>query len=155
MNLLSKKLMAGRVLNCSPKRVVFDPARAEDISKAVTKNDIRKLIVERAIVKLQKTGISRFRARKIKSQKRKGLQRGQGSRKGKKGARRPRKQNWMTIIRLQRRFLKELKDKDMIENKDFRELYMKCKGGYFRSKRHLKLHINEKNLIKKGKNTVE
>src|SRR3989344_4016006 len=91
---------------------------------------------------------SRFHARKRKEQKSYGKQKGFGSRKGKKTARLKPKRAWMNKIRLQRRFIKSLRDKDAITSAVYHELYMKSKGGFFRSLRHLKLHASEKGIVK-------
>ena len=56
----------------------------------------------------------------------------------------------MNKIRSLRELLFQLRESGKLSNKDFRELYLKCKGGYFRSRRHLKLYIDEKELIKKN-----
>ena len=53
----------------------------------------------------------------------------------------------MNKIRNLREFLKELKSKELIDNKNYRELYLKAKGGFFRNKRHLKTYVNERGLI--------
>lgn len=133
----------------SKKRVRFDQTRLQDIKEAITKYDIKALIADGAIIEIKKRGISRGQARERQKQKNKGRQKGQGSRKGKKTARSPGKLDWMTRIRLQREFLRELKEKSMITNGIFRDLYLKAKGGFFRSKRHLKLYITENKLVKK------
>jgi ribosomal protein L19E len=65
-------------------------------------------------------------------------------------ARTPKKQRWMSTIRLQRQFLKELKDRKLITTGTYRELYMKSKGGFFRSRRHLKIYMNERNMVQKN-----
>ena len=39
----------------------------------------------------------------------------------------------------------------MITSTDYHELYMKSKGGFFRSIRHLKLYTKERELIKNEK----
>jgi large subunit ribosomal protein L19e len=152
MNLKVQKRIAGQVMKCSPKRANFDTERLEEIKEAITKEDIKRLISSGAINKVQKKGVSRARARKILVQKRKGRQRNKGSLKGKQGARLPEKENWMNRIRLQRAFLQELKAKSIIDKKTFRMLYLKSKGGLFRSKRHLKLYIDEQSLAVKKQN---
>jgi len=81
-----------------------------------------------------------------KVQKKKGRQKGEGSRKGKKKAG---KKEWMNTIRIQRAFLKELRAKKIIDKKIYRNLYLKSKGGFFRSKNHIKLYISEHKLGKK------
>jgi len=149
MNLKTQKRLASKILKGSKKRVKFDESRLEDIKESITKADIRSLIIDKAISIEKKKGISRVRAKKRQKQKRKGKQRGHGSRKGKSTARLPKKINWMNRVRLQRAFLKDLKDKDLIDNKTFREIYKKIKGGFFRSKRHLKLYLEEHKLIKR------
>jgi large subunit ribosomal protein L19e len=147
MILKLQKRLAANVLNCSPKRVVFDPASLEDIKEAITKTDIRLLIGEGAIWERPEKGVSRFRANKRKRQKSKGLRKGEGSRKGKATARRPKKQAWMDNIRAQRNFLKHLKSNNLLKHGAFKELYVKSKGGFFRSINHIKLYIHEHNLM--------
>lgn len=149
MKLNVQKRLAGEVLNCSPKRCWFDEEHLEDIKGAITKADIASLVNDGVIVKIQKKGISRFRARKIAMQKKKGKRKGVGSRKGRKTARTPRKETWINRVRLQREFLQYLKTKGLINPKVFRDLYMKSKGGFFRSKRHIQLYLEEKRLVQK------
>jgi len=56
----------------------------------------------------------------------------------------------MNKVRLQRKLLKEMKEKEIITSSVFRNLYLKSKGGFFRSKRHLKLYIEENKLVNKN-----
>jgi large subunit ribosomal protein L19e len=152
MMLKLQKRLAASILHCSPKRVVFDPARLEDIKEAITKTDIRLLVGEGAITGRPQKGVSRGRANKLKTQKSKGLRKGAGSKKGKATARRPKKQAWMDGIRVQRKFLKYLRNNALIKHDAFKELYSKSKGGYFRSIKHIKLFINEHDfLLAQGK----
>jgi large subunit ribosomal protein L19e len=147
MILKLQKRLASTVLNCSPKRVIFDPARLEDIKEAITKTDIRMLVGEGVITERPEKGVSRVRANKRKRQKSKGLRKGEGSRKGKATARRPKKQAWMDRIRAQRNFLKYLRSNNLLKPGAFKELYVKSKGGFFRSIKHIKLHIHEHDLM--------
>lgn len=149
MELKVQKRLAGEVLGCSQKRVAFDPAKLEDIKEAITKRDIKSLVSEGIITEKQKAGVSRVRARKTLVQKRKGLQKGPGSKKGKRNARDPEKTRWIRKIRAQREFLHELKEKKLIEAKTFTSLYRKAKGGFFRSKRHIKIFVEENGLFRK------
>lgn len=149
MKLNAQKRIAAAILNCSKKRVVFDPSRLDDIKEAITKVDMRILVSDGAIKRKPVNGISRFRARKRIVQRRKGRQKGFGSRKGKKTARLPRKKLWINKIKSQRKLLKELRDKKVIAKRTYRELYMKAKGGFFRSRGHIDLYIKEHNLAKK------
>lgn len=145
MMLKLQKKLAAAVLHCSPKRVVFDPARLEDIKEAITKNDIRLLIGEGVIRKTPAKGVSRTRANKRLIQRRKGLRKGLGSRKGKFTARLARKKAWMNKIRAQREFIKKIKPS--LKQGAFKELYLKSKGGFFRSVKHIKLYVEEHELF--------
>ncbi len=119
------------------KRVWVDPSRLEEVENAMTKDDLRGLIAQGIIRILPKRGTSRVRARKIHEQKKKGRRRGQGSRKGKPGARSGRKEQWVKKIRAIRRLLRELKEKGKITPEEYRKIYRMAKGGAVRSKRHV------------------
>jgi len=149
MQLNVQRRLASQVLKISPKRISFDPVRLADIKEAITNADIRGLINQGAIRGIQSKGVSRARTRQLKTQKRKGLRKGPGSRKGGLNARHPRKQAWMVRIRIQRDFLQQLKEKKHVNTPTFRDLYGKAKGGFFRSKRHIKLYLEEHGLVKK------
>lgn len=158
MNLKVQKRLAAQILNCSPGRVAFNDDRLEDIKQAITKRDLKLLIGDGAIVKKDGNFTSRVRANKLALQKRKGRRKGEGTKKGKFAARFKPKQTWMRTIRIQREFVKMLLEKGIITRLAYRELYLKCKGGYFRSRRHIKLYLEEhdtllasKDLIKKVK----
>lgn len=149
MNLKTQKRIAAKVLNCSPKRVVFDSASSQDIKDAITRADIRNLVKSNVVTKVHEKNTSRSRARKIAIQKAKGRKKGTGSRKGKHSARLPSKRTWIAKVRLQRSFVKELKDKKLISPKTYRDVYAKIQGGYFRNKRHIKLYLEEQSLFTK------
>ena len=149
MKLTVQKRLAASVLSCSPKRVHLAPDRINDIKEAITKADIKSLIGEGTITKTPIKGVSRARANKRLVQRRKGLQRGPGKRKGKKTALVSRKDSWMSKIRIQRVFLKELREKEIISQTIFKDLYGKSKGGFFRNKRHIKIYIDENELARK------
>mgnify|MGYP001579866268 CR=1 FL=1 len=144
-----QKRLAAKLLKCGKNRIKFDPERLEDIKEAITKADVRGLINNGAIIKGRVHNTSRFWARYKSGQKSEGKQKGLGSRKGKKTARLEPKRVWINKIRLQRGFLKSLRNSNSISIKDYHELYMKSKGGFFRSIRHLKLYTQEKGLLKK------
>ena len=144
----SKKRLAAEILKTSPKKIKFVREALEDIKKAITRSDIRGLIAIKQIIKSKKPQQSRFRARKIATQKKKGRQKGQGSRKGKKHASITKKEKWMIKVRVQRRLLKHLREKKLITPLNYRLIYSKIKGGFFRNKRHLKFYLEENKLLK-------
>jgi large subunit ribosomal protein L19e len=145
----TQRRLAAKILKCSPKKVWFDPSSAEEIKGGITNANIRGLIGVHAILRKPDNDTSRGRMRQALSQKRKGRGKGPTRRKGKATARLSRKDDWMNRVRLLRVELNDLKAKGQIEVKDYRMLYMKAKGGFFRSKRHLNLYIAEQGLIKK------
>ena len=149
MKLDSQKRIAASKMKVSKKRIVFDTERLEDIKEAITKRDIIGLVKEGAIKVKQKKGVSRVRAKKQAIQKTKGKRRGHGSRKGSYKTRVGKKKTWMLGVRLKRKFIKELKEKDLVNNQVYRELYRKIGGGFFRSKRHIKLYVEEHKLWEK------
>jgi large subunit ribosomal protein L19e len=148
MKLNVQKRLAGEVLKCSANRIWFDSERLADIKEAITKIDIKNLVKEKAIAKKPVKSISRARARKQQVQKRQGRRRGHGSRKGRASARESKKSFWMNKVRSQRDLLKKMKEKGIITTAVFRSLYSKSKGGFFRSKKHLKLYMEERHLAK-------
>lgn len=148
MTLKTQKRIAASIFKCSPKKVVFDPDKLDEIKEAITRQDLKTLISDGVIKKVRSNQQSRSRARVRAIQRSKSRQRGPGSRKGTATARLPRKSKWIGKVRLQRAFLKDLRSKKSISKPVYRSLYSKSTGGFFRSKRHLELYITEHGLIK-------
>ena len=149
MNLKLQKRLASEVLKCSTKRVHFREEDIAEIKEAITRRDIKALADDGAILKKQEKGISRYRARKNQHQKRKGLRKGLGSRKGSKKARSGDKRVWVNKIRVLRGFIRTLRDKEIVAKDIYKQLFSKVKGGFFRSKRHIKVFIEERQLVRK------
>ncbi len=143
MDLRLQRRLASEVLECGINRVWFDPTALEEIASAATKDDIRELIERGLIKKKPVKGVCRVRIRYKRMQKRKGRRRGHGSRKGKKTARLSKKEAWMMRIRALRKRLRELKEKGVIDRRTYRMLYLKAKGGEFRSIAHLNAYIEQ------------
>ncbi|MDP3765084.1 MAG: 50S ribosomal protein L19e [Nanoarchaeota archaeon] len=143
-----QRRLAAQLLKCGKNRIRFDPDALDDIKEAITKADVKSLINNRIISKKRLLNTSRFWTRKSKKQKTHGKQKGFGSRKGRKTARLKPKRAWINKIRLQRNFIRSLRDRDAVTSTAYHELYMKSKGGFFRSLRHLKLYTKEKDMIK-------
>lgn len=144
-----QKRLAAHIMNCSPQRVVFDTEKLTEIKEAITKFDIRRLINKGIITRAPIQGIAKFRTRHAMAQKRKSRRTGQGSRKGSANARADDKLQWMRLVRAQRDLLKRLRDHKLITPETFNTMYMKSKGGFFRSIRHLKLFLQEQELFAK------
>lgn len=131
------KRIAADLMKVGKSRIWLDPERREDIDSAVTRQDVRKLIKERAIVKRPSAHPSRGRKRLSVLGKRSGRRRGHGSRKGKKGARRGWTSEWPVRVRAMRRALRRLKSSGKVDTDRYRKLYLQIKGGRFQSVREL------------------
>ena len=148
-NLNKQKILAGKVAGVGKDKIKIDSSMAEEIKEAITKEDIRSLIAEGAIEVVKDVGISRHRARKRHIQRKKGRQRGQGKREGKVCARYPSKLKWMNKIRSIRVVLKELKTTGKVTLANYRDLYRKAKGGFFRDRGHLEIYLKQNKMVKK------
>jgi len=135
MNLSVQKRIAADVMNCGMHRVWLDTERADEISMAITREDIRALVHRGLIKKKPEKATSRVRARKRAIQRKKGRRKGQGKRKGTANARYSKKTRWTKRIRLLRRELKNMRDSRYI--------------GAFRSVNHLKTYLEERGLTRK------
>jgi len=146
-----QKRLAATILKCSPSRVRFNSENLDDIKEAITKADIKGLISGGVITRAALVGTSKVRARKTAVQKRKGRRKGQGSRKGKFNARANEKRIWINKVRAQRAALKRIKDRELITSSNYRTIYAKVKGGFFRSTQHMKMFMEDNGLFKDGK----
>jgi len=143
----SQRRIAAKILKVGVNRVKIDPESLQDLSLAITREDIRGHIDAGDIRKRKVKGVSRGRAREIA--KKRGQRRGPGSREGPKYSRLPSKTRWINHIRAQRKYLKKLRDEGYIETNAYRKLYLQAKGGLFRNVRYLRNYIEEHGLAKK------
>ena len=137
---LQKKL-AAKVLKVGVSRVWLDPNKREDIEKAVTKWDIRKLMKQGAVKALPE----KLHKPREKVKKRKGT----GRKKGGKFSILPRKRRWISTIRPLRALLKEMKISGQIDNQTYRRMRLLAKGGVFRNRSHMKTYMEQHDLLKK------
>mgnify|MGYP001457439488 CR=1 FL=1 len=142
VNLKSKKRLVSRITGVGIKRIHFDSEHLDDITDAITRDDIRSLMTANTIKIKSLKGASRGRAKTKKIQKSK---RGtkQGSKKGRKGARVGKKEVYVKKVRSLRHILKVAKDRKDITNKEFWSLYKKVGGNTVRNKAHLLTMIKE------------
>lgn len=146
LNLAVQRALAARILKVGKERVWIDPEREDDVSIAITREDIRVLIHEKVIKAKYDQGISKVRAKKIKEKKKFGKRRREGSRKGKKNSLVPKKRQWILKIRPQRKYLRYLRAKRIITPTNYRKLYSWATAGRFRSVTHLEHFINENKM---------
>ncbi len=148
MNLTTQKRLAADILKIGINRVWIDPEGAEEVSKAITRDGVKKLVENGVIKAKPKKGISSYRSKKIAEQKKKGRRKGRGSIKGAKGARNPKKKAWMTTIRALRIDLKDMRNNRDINKTTYRKLYKMAKGGAFRSKSYMKTYARDHDLLR-------
>ncbi|MCL7414488.1 MAG: 50S ribosomal protein L19e [ANME-2 cluster archaeon] len=140
-DLRNQKTIAAKVLKVGVHRVWFDPEAAGEIANAITREDVRELISSGVIKAHPVKGVSRGRARKVDVKRAYGHRKGHGSRSGAKGARNPRKQQWIKKIRALRRRLHELKADGTLDKSAYCTMYRKAKGGVYRNVAHMEAHI--------------
>jgi large subunit ribosomal protein L19e len=146
LELSVQRKLAAEILGVGVHRIWIDPTRATDVSAAISREDIRRLI-KRGIIKAKpEKAISRGRFRERVS--RRGKRRGMGSRKGTKKARQPKKAAWIRIVRPLRSRLRELKQEGLVDKREYRKLYRMIKGGAFESKAHLEMFLRERKRLK-------
>ena len=148
-DLKTQRNIAADILGVGVNRVYIDPDAADDVQMALTRRDIRALIHSGAIQARKIQGISRVRAKELHIKRIKGQRRGHGSRKGTKKARNDIRRDWIYRIRKQRAYLKALRDKNYIDKATYRLLYLRAKGGMFRSANYLKMYIQDNRMSKR------
>ena len=148
MNVSSQKKLAAKVMKVGMSRVKVSSEK--ELEEAITRNDIRRLVVKGVIKKIPKKGQGKQESKFRRGQKKKGRRSREGSRKGKAFSKKSSKAHWTEKVRPLRKLLRELRDSGKLARNDYRKLYMMVKGGAFRSKKHLLYHLKDKELLKKG-----
>ena len=130
MNLSKKKALAVKTLKKGKKRIVFLESRLNDIKEAITKQDIRDLHKEGAIVIKELKGKRKKKKRKTK--------------KGKGNVRKKvnkRKKDYVTLTRKLRKYLNEIKNQKKLSKEESNEIGKRIRNKMFRSKSHMKEYI--------------
>jgi len=144
MNLLKKKQLAVRTLGVGKERIVFVRSRLSEIKEAITKQDIRDLQKDGAILIKEIKG-----RRKVKKRSR---TRGPGKIRKKINKR---KQEYVIMTRKLRNYLKTLLGNGEISKKDVMELRKKIRNRDFRSKAHLKEHLISNKILINPQKTIK
>lgn len=132
MNLSKKKDLAVRALKIGKNRITFVKSRLEEIKEAITKQDIRDLKGEKAII------IKEIHGRK-KGKKKKRKSTGNIRKKVK-----TRKKDYVTITKKLRAYVKELKNQGRLSLEEVKEIRKKIRNKNFKSKAHLREYIKGK-----------
>jgi large subunit ribosomal protein L19e len=154
MDLSLQRKLASEILGVGKDRIWIDPNKIQDVSKALSRSDVLDLIDKGIIRVKQVKGQSRTWANYIKKQKKKGRRRGSGSRKGGRKARLDKKESWIKRIRAIRNLLRELKEKNIIDKKLYRDLYKRAKSNEFKSKRAILIYLKDLGILKDEKEVL-
>lgn len=130
MKLDKKKALTVRTLGVGSSRIIFNKERLGEIKDAITKQDIRDLLKDKAIT-----------VREIKGRKKlvkRSTRRRAGSVRKKVNKS---KQEYVILTRKLRKFIKELRKKEILDSVSYRKLRKEIRAKDFRSKSHLKEHI--------------
>ena len=130
MNLKNKKSLATRTLNVGRERIVFLKSRLEEIKDAITKQDIKDLKNDGAIIVKDIKG----RKKKVKKSKKRGV--GKIKKKVKK-----RKQQYVIMTRKLRKYVLEMKKQGRLSREDVIEIRKRIRNKKYKSKAHLKEYI--------------
>jgi len=148
-DLKSQRRLASQILKVGQNRVWINPEHMDDVEGAITREEVRKLIHERVIVSLPQKGVSRARAKIIRSKKRKGRRSGPGSVTGAGYAKVTKKEAWMIKIRSLRRKLRELKANRTITEDTYSQYYRMAGSGRFQSIAELERNLKANDLWRK------
>jgi len=132
MNLSKKKELASRVLKVGKARIRFIEARLSEVKEAITSQDIRDLVKNKAIEIKEIKGRKKIVKRTTR--------RGHGKIKKKVNTR---KQDYVIKTRKFRTYVKNLKEKGDITHEDHIKLRKEIRNSTFKSKAHLKDTIGE------------
>ncbi|MFA4907367.1 MAG: 50S ribosomal protein L19e [archaeon] len=143
MKLEKVRGIAARILKGAKGKVWIDPEQVKRAEEAMTSEDVRELIKEKAIVLKKPSHQSRARARVLAEKKSKGRKSGKGKKKGSKKVRSKERKEWMLKIRALRKAMREKKGEGKL-GKGYRAFYNMAKGNHFRGKKHLGLEIGKR-----------
>ena len=138
MQLNKKKELAARTLNVGVNRIVFNKERLNEIKDAITKQDIRDLISEKAIV------IKEIRGKKKNIRKNRRRRAGSVKKKVKN-----KKREYVVLTRKLRALLFKLKKKGIFILDEYRQLRKEVRMKKFRNEADLKERITR--LVKERK----
>jgi len=148
-DLKGQRRLAAQILKIGQNRVWINPDRMNDVEGAITREEVRKLIHEKIIVSLPEKGVSRSRAKTIRTKKALGRRSGPGSITGAGKAKLTKKDVWMIKIRSLRRKIRELKASRVITEKTYTQYYRMAGRGRFNSIAELERHLKENELWRK------
>jgi large subunit ribosomal protein L19e len=131
MDLRRKKALAARTFGVGTGRILFNHQRLGDIKEAITKQDMRDLLTQKAIMIREVTGRHSNPGR---------VRRRAGSIR-----KRPnnRKREYIMLTRKLRAYVSELRGHETITKDQFLTLRKEIRGRQFKNKTHLKERVTQ------------
>ncbi len=130
MNLSKKKALAIRTLKVGKARIAFISSRINEIKEAITKQDIRDLKNNGAIIikdiKGRKKNVKRKRKRSYGNIKKKVKNR---------------KQEYVIMTRKLRKYVSEMRKQEKVSRDEYYDIRKKIRNRIFKSRAHLKDYI--------------
>ncbi len=130
MNLEKKKILAAKTFGVGKGRIVFNSARIGEIKEAITKQDMRDLVKDKAIIIREISGTRKKVKRKTR--------RRSGSIKIKV---KRKKEEYKLLVRKLRKGASELREKKVIDKDQYIKLRKEIRSGSIKSKAYLKERI--------------
>nr|HPJ87172.1 50S ribosomal protein L19e [Candidatus Pacearchaeota archaeon] len=130
MNLRSKKQLAANTFGVGKSRIMFVNERIEEIKEAITKQDMRNLLQDGAIIIKEVKGRSKNVGKKKKrkfSKRRKNVN--------------TRKKDYVILTRKLRKLIADRKQKGEINKEEEKKLRNRIRNKMFKSKAHLKEYM--------------
>jgi large subunit ribosomal protein L19e len=138
------KRAAGELLGRGESSIRINTNSIEDAKKAMTKEDVRKMIKDGGIFAIKEKHNLSYGSKLLKKRREKGRRRGAGKRRGTHKARAG--EPWMKKVRSQREFLKELRSSGKVDGATFKRFYSLIRGNVFTDKKSMLLHLNEQGI---------
>ena len=129
MNLKKKKILAAKTLGVGKERIAFLQPRLDEIKEAITKQDMRDLKKEGALIIKEIKGKKKA---KKKGKKNKGSIRKKVNK---------RKQEYVIMTRKLRKYVFEKKKQGTLSKEEIADIRKKIRNKVFRSKMHLRDYI--------------
>lgn len=150
MSMKTIKRLSARIMKVGVSRVkINEPTAAKE---ALTAEDVRQLILKKAIESKPIKSIGRLKAKLKGIRSQDGRRRGPGSKKGTGKAIMTDKDKWMIQIRSQRKLL--FGYKHQLLSTEYRRIYRMIKGNSFKSRKQLLLSIQKSVQVQKDQKVV-
>ena len=130
MNLGKKKALTARTFDIGKERIIFIKSRLEDIKEAITKQDIKDLHKDGAILIKNIKGRTKNLKKKVR--------RSTGNIKKKV---KTRKRDYVIMTRKLRKYVSELRKQNRLTLEESKEIRKKIRNKIYKSLANLKEHI--------------